>query len=534
MAVSATKDVIDRYRRALDRRANWENHWRECYEYALPQRSTDLSGGRPGDKRTERLYDGTAPDAVDQLASVLLVQLTPAGGRWFSLRPGPDVEAFELSEVSAELDRITAVVHAHFERSNFAVEAHQCLLDLITAGTASLLFEDTAPGQSSPFRFTAVPLAHIALEDGGSGRLDVTYRRSELTVAELLARFPDAAQRPELSRRAADAPESRIPVLETVFPDGDAYAYRAALLEGDGADDMPLAEGTFTASPFINFRWLKAPAEAYGRSPIMKALPDIKTANKVVELVLKNASIAVTGIWQADDDGVLNPANIQLIPGTIIPKAVGSSGLTPLEAPGRFDVSELVLEQLRGRIRKSLFVDQLGQIKGPHMTATEVLERTAEATRVLSAVYSRLQSEFLAPLLDRAVAILVRRGEIPPLNIDGRRIVLQLQSPQSRYRAQLDAQNTLLWLNAIRDLGSEASAVIDAAATARWLAEAFGVPNEILRAPSPVIDAATLAETLIEAVAGDVGAMAAKQSVGQAPDAAGVPPVAPPPSVLGE
>jgi hypothetical protein len=33
----------------------------------------------------------------------------------------------------------------------------------------------------------------------------------------------------------------------------------------------------------------------------MKTLPDIKTANKVVELVLKNASIAVTGIWQASD-----------------------------------------------------------------------------------------------------------------------------------------------------------------------------------------------------------------------------------------
>ena len=81
----------------------------------------------------------------------------------------------------------------------------------------------------------------------------------------------------------------------------------------------------------------------------MKALPDIKTANKVVELVLKNASIAVTGIWQADDDGVLNPATVELVPGTIIPKAGGSSGLTPLETPGRFDVSEIVLESLLGR-----------------------------------------------------------------------------------------------------------------------------------------------------------------------------------------
>ena len=58
----------------------------------------------------------------------------------------------------------------------------------------------------------------------------------------------------------------------------------------------------------------------------MKALPDIRTANKVVELVLKNASIAVTGIWQADDDGVLNPGTVRLVPGTIIPKAPGSAG----------------------------------------------------------------------------------------------------------------------------------------------------------------------------------------------------------------
>ena len=78
----------------------------------------------------------------------------------------------------------------------------------------------------------------------------------------------------------------------------------------------------------------------------MTALPDIKTANKVVELILKNASIAVTGIWLADDDGVLNPANVKLVPGSIIPKAVGSAGLTPLQAPGRFDVSQLVLDDL--------------------------------------------------------------------------------------------------------------------------------------------------------------------------------------------
>src|SRR6185503_12624376 len=149
-----------------------------------------------------------------------------------------------------------------------------------------------------------------------------------------------------------------------------------------GLPDLPLAEGSFEQPPFVTFRWIKGAGELYGRSPVMTALPDIKTANKVVELILKNASIAVTGIWLADDDGVLNPANIKLVPGSIIPKAVGSAGLTPLQAPGRFDVSQLVLDDLRARIRHALMADALGQIDAPKMTATEVLERSAEMSRI--------------------------------------------------------------------------------------------------------------------------------------------------------
>lgn len=150
-----------------------------------------------------------------------------------------------------------------------------------------------------------------------------------------------------------------------------------------------MAEGQFKRSPFINFRWLKAPREIYGRSPVMKTLPDIKTANKVVELVLKNATIAVTGIWQADDDGVLNPATIKLVPGTIIPKAVGSAGLSPLEAPGRFDLSQELLTSLRESSRRSLLADKLGQPDSLKMTATEALERSSEMTRLLGATLGR-------------------------------------------------------------------------------------------------------------------------------------------------
>ncbi len=283
-------------------------------------------------------------------------------------------------------------------------------------------------------------------------------------------------------RRTNANSDARVSVIEAVMPSGHGYAYTALTEAGVGSASafQVLAEGWYATSPFINFRWMKAPGETYGRSPVMKALPDIKTANKVVELVLKNASIAVTGIWQADDDGVINPATIRLIPGAIIPKAVGSAGLTPLEAPGRFDVSELVLEQLRTRIRKALFVDQLGQVNGPRMTATEVLERTAEMARILGATYGRLQSELLSLLVTRARTILTRRGEIAELPSDHRLVSLEYKAPQARFQAQQSVQNALMWLEAVNRIGPDALSAVNQAAAARWLGKTLGVPDELI------------------------------------------------------
>jgi len=250
-----------------------------------------------------------------------LSQLTPPWARWFGIAEGPDISDDERSLLGDSLERSSRTLQSNFDRSNFAVEMHQCYLDLITAGTATLLFEEAAAGSKSAFRFTAVPLFQLAFEESASGDLDTTFRRSELTAAQLKQRFPKAAR--DMLDVDADVNQSEktYTVVEAVYPSSGKYEYIAVLEpQGNGVMEPTfLAKGRFRHSPFINFRWLKAPGEVYGRSPVMKALPDIKTANKVVELVLKNASIAVTGIWQADDDSVLNPANISLRPGTIIP-----------------------------------------------------------------------------------------------------------------------------------------------------------------------------------------------------------------------
>jgi len=475
-----------RYERARERRRPWEGLWQDCYDAALPRRGRFEGDDAPAPRRGEGLFDGTAPDAVDQLAASLLANLTPPWSRWAAFGPGLDVGDADREALAPMLETLASALQDHLDRSNFAVEMHQCLLDLVVGGTASLLVEEAPPGEPSALRFTAVPLADAVLEEGPDGKLDVSFRRVRLTVEQIRRRFPGASLPERLERRDAAEARRAETLIEAVVPEppGRGAAFRYTVLLAEGAEgDRPLAERRMALSPFVNFRWIKAPGEVYGRSPVMKALPDIKTANKVVELVLKNASIAVTGIWQADDDGVLNPAAVRLRPGTIIPKAVGSAGLTPLEAPGKFDVSQLVLDDMRARIRHALMVDRLAQVESPRMTATEVVERADEMSRLLGATYGRLQAELLTPLVRRCLDVLRRRGEAPDLPLDGRLVALQHRAPLAQAQARRDAGGTLTWLQTVLSLGPEAAATVDAGATARWLAERFAVPPDLLRAP---------------------------------------------------
>jgi len=467
-------NIKARFKKALDARAPIEREWDDCLSYALP----GAAAGANTNGKALPLYDSTAQNAVHNLASSLLSQLTPPWSRWFGLSLGAD-SAKGDGELEA-MERAEKILASHMDRSNFYTEAHQCYLDLVTLGTAVILFEEAPVGAASAFRFSAVPMTEIALEEVG-GRIEGIFRRSFSTLEELSERFKIAVPEDKGGEKAA--------LVEAVIPrrtstGAQGYDYVAFVEDNDkllGEDTKILKTGVFAASPFIAFRWLKVPGETYGRSPVMKALPDIKTANKVVELILKNASISVAGIWQADDDGVLNPENIVLAPGTIIPKAVGSSGLTPLRPGADFDVSQIVLSELRASINHSLLADQLSATPRAGLTATEILERATQISRVLGATYGRLQSEFLTPVILRAVSILKRRGELSDIMIDGHEADLRYQSPLATAQAMRDADNVIEWVRIVAELGEEGFAIVDKQAVAQFLGRALGVPGSVTR-----------------------------------------------------
>ncbi|MDW3024530.1 MAG: portal protein, partial [Alphaproteobacteria bacterium] len=347
------QNLQNMYKRALDMRSPWLNRWDNARRYTMPSADDDAA----------TLFDATAMDAADNLAASIYTLLTPPESMWLQL--------VGESELSQNADYATNVLRANLNDSNFYTTIHQCYMDLVVLGTACLFMAESPIGSSSAFTFTAIPMNDIAILP------NAVFHATSMSAREVLEQYPTWTPPANLRDTIKRDPETPLKLVQSLV----GTEFTAWLDVGGDIENNIVSTGTFETNPYIIFRWSLASGELYGRGPVLRALPDIKTANKVVELVLKNATIAVSGIWMADDDGVINLQNINLTPGSIIPKAVGSTGLTPLTSGANFDVSQLILKDLRERIRHALLADRLGLLSEKEMTATEIMARNADMMR---------------------------------------------------------------------------------------------------------------------------------------------------------
>jgi hypothetical protein len=255
------------------------------------------------------------------------------------------------------------------------------------------------------------------------------------------------------------------------------------------------------SNPYIVYRWSKVAGEVYGRGPLQLALPAIKTSNLVIELILENAQMSISGMYQVEDDGVINVDNIALIPGTIIPKAAGSSGLQPIAPAGNFNVSDLVLRDMRTNIKKALYNDMLGtpNEKTP-MTATEVAERMADLSRQIGAAFGRLQAELVNPVLQRVIYILKKQGRIKIPVVNGREIKIRSSSPLAQAQQQQDVATIDRFLGMVQSrVGPQLlNVLVKQDEVAKYVAKKLGVPEELIRSQEEMQEAAQQMQQMMQ------------------------------------
>ncbi len=402
--------TLRRFERARARRQHWDGLLSEAYRYAIPNHDPRGHQTR-GSQRDSDVYDNTAVNAVQWKKARLHGQLFPPFREWMDFTPDSNLYGQAMGDGKDShwkefFKDARDKFHAAIEVSNFHIEIDPALGDACVS-TGCLMIHAGSP--ENPLRFEAVPIAQLIPEEGPDGMIRTLFREWRISGRQITEKWPDAKLPEPIRKGIIKEPDDQLPVVEALLHDyaTDRCRYEVWLTGGhENSGDTLILTRMYPVSPAIAFRMDKAPGEWMGRGPVLNVLGDIKTANKVVELTLKNASIAVTGIWQADDDGVLNLSNIKLTPGTIIPKAQGSQGLQPLQAPGRFDVSQIILQQLQENIRRGIQGPSLPPTDEGTRTATEIDARMAEHQAVELPISLRLLSELDYPLAERVLSIL--------------------------------------------------------------------------------------------------------------------------------
>ena len=476
------KTYIQRYQKAKSLREQWVPLFEECYEYALPQRESFYSE-TPGERRDDKIFDETAVVGVQEFASRLQSGIVPNFARWADLMSGSEVPKDQREEIDNQLDDVTDYVFEVLQNSNFSQEVHESFMDL-AVGTGILCVEE---GDAiNPINFSAIPLPHVVLDTGPDDKIDHVYReRKKIKYDQLSELYPNATFDPKVMAQMGK--EAETTVLELVCKDyskknQDSYYHYAICMNTETVLYYKEISG-LGANPFICFRWSKCAGEIYGRGPLINALSAIKTTNLTIELILENAQMAISGVYQIDDDGVINPDTIQLVPGSIIPKAMGSAGLQPIQAAGSFDVAQLVLSDMRLNIKRALYNDMLGNPDRTPATATEVAERMADLSRRMGSAFGRLQAELVQPLLQRVIYILKKQGRIEVPSINGREVKIRSVSPLAQAQANQDISSIARFLELVGGVfGPEMlQLLIDGEQTAAHLAKKFGVPESLIR-----------------------------------------------------
>lgn len=467
--------------------AQWRSLLEDAFDYAMPNRSL-YSNTNPGQKKADKVFDSTAVNSAISGANRIQQDLMPAFKKWIKLTPGPMIPEHLREGLALKLDEVTDRLFAFIHASNFDTSINETLLDLMV-GTGCMLCIDG--GTLKPLNFVPVSISEVALEAGPWGGVSGVYRKHRVAVRNIKAQWRDAKLSEELERLVKDKPDTEVDLQEGTYfataTDGSAAtAWYYDVVHGSGQEGARIVERTYAINPWVTPRWYKLPGEVFGRGPVILALPDIKTLNKIVELVLRNAALAISGVYTGVDDGVLNPATAQIIPGAIIPVASNAGGargasLAPLLTGGKFDVAALEIDDLRMTVKRMLYDRQLPPDAGPVRSATEIIERVKELAREVGSL-GRFYGELIVPVVQNALHILNLRGLVPAVRIDGMAVQVQVVSPLAQEQNISDVEIVVRWLSILSALGKEL--VMMTAKTedlGKWMGEKLGVPNELIR-----------------------------------------------------
>jgi hypothetical protein len=230
----------------------------------------------------------------------------------------------------------------------------------------------------------------------------------------------------------------------------------------------------------------------YGYGIGEKVLPDVRSLNEAVRYWLRYTEKAIDPPLLMERDNLWGDANFE---------AGGVTYVRDMDkwqfwnAPtGQFQIADINLEELRGRIRQAFFWDQLDlpPVDAPgNMTAYEVSKRIERAQQLFGPMLGRIYQEVLNPMIQRQFNMMYRKGAFPPQpdGLENSNIDVEYDSPLARAQkmGEVDMLDRYAAdLLAVVEIRPEMMDLLDWDEAARLKAKRMGIPENLINGKDKV------------------------------------------------
>lgn len=444
MKYLSVDQIKKRFEKKKSDRGLWESHWDEVLDFIFPRRGTVTGSRADGQKFPFRLLDNTGVQSNELLAGMLHSMLTNPDVFWFEFTTG-NLELDQKDSVRKWFQQSVRQIHSTLNNTNFQTEVAEMYLDITSMGTGCQHIEES---DEMVVRFMTYFVKDYFIGEDHHGRVAELDRHFKWNAAKCIAKWGEDKMPPRLMEDFRKGKDDLIEIIHTVYPaniadhtvvDGDEIWLSQYIMP---AYDHEVEQAKFDSFPYVVPRWGKASGEIWGRSPGMNALPEMKVLNKMNETMLIGAQKIVDPPVQLPDDGFVMPFVTR--PGGINYYRAGTDVAKPIFNDTRIDFGFQAMEDRRQRVRDAFYVDQLKLRQGgPMMTATEVMQRTEEAMRLLGPMLGRMHQEYLKPMIERVYKIMLKRNLLPaaPPEISGVRLDVKYSSLIAKAQRMSDVQN---------------------------------------------------------------------------------------------
>lgn len=491
------KDQMQQHSRMIQKKSTYLPMWQEIADRCDPDSSNIMREYMPGGKRTQWMFDSTAPLALKRYQDAVESATCPETSRWMGFED-VNSDLNEIPEVQKYYKALEDVVFKvrYAQGANFTQQMNECFGMHGLYGNCSAYVDDYL-GRGIRYRSMHIKEQYFA--ENFAGNVDWFNRQFKYSSRQAVEAFQGNV--PTAVRAAYDRGDylTELTYVHSVKPNKE-YTRGASgqnglkFLSHYFCWDQPWmcrSGWGYKAFPYPVGRFRTVPGDIYARGPASLALPDIKQVNEMEKVTLRQAQMAGDPIVLLPLDGNLSGFNMQ--PGALVWGGMSSDGkrlAEPFNTAANFQVQKDVQEGKRKLINDSFYVtlfQALMQTVNPQMTATEALLRAQEAAQLLMPSLGRLQSEFMSGIAYREIEIIEAAGIGPPKP----RIILDhSHGLKPRYTSPLNQaqqaqegvgiMNTLKSTAELKELDPSMPNIINSEKVGRRLAKINGMSTDLL------------------------------------------------------